>query len=178
MEIATMFLLFILFFAALLYWEIKNREKKKPLETEQKNNIPYVTEFPYKKKYLLTKTEYRFYNVLKPQCDIRNMLICLKVRLEDFINTTAEENRMKYRGYIKSRHVDFIICDGKLNIVAAIELDDRSHNGVRASQVDDFKNRLFQAVGIPLYRITVKNGSEYMAEICRILDGLHAGSGK
>ncbi|MDE7211838.1 MAG: DUF2726 domain-containing protein, partial [Lachnospiraceae bacterium] len=35
---------------------------------------------------------------------------------------------MKYRGYIKSRHVDFLICDSALHILAALELNDPSHS--------------------------------------------------
>ncbi|MCH5272732.1 MAG: DUF2726 domain-containing protein [Lachnospiraceae bacterium] len=106
----------------------------------------------YRKKYLLSKTEYAFYIPLKKKCDEYNLLICPKVRLEDFIQVTAQE-RMKYRGYIKSRHVDFLICDMALNIITAVELDDESHNTATAQKTDMFKNDLYETIGIPLYRI-------------------------
>ena len=107
-----------------------------------------------------------FYGVLKKKCDAADLLICPKVRLEDFIRVTARE-RMKYRGYIKSRHVDFLICDSSLHILAAIELDDPSHDSEQAKQTDHFKNRLYAAIGLPLFRI--KTGQNYAAKIDKLI---------
>ena len=87
------------------------------------------------------------------------------MRLEDFIDVTAEE-KMKYRGYIKSRHIDFLICDSKLRIFAAIELDDTSHKTSKAQSADAFKNELYRAIGLPLYRIkTNENYNEKVETI-------------
>ncbi|MDE7325848.1 MAG: DUF2726 domain-containing protein [Lachnospiraceae bacterium] len=120
----------------------------------------------YRRQHLLTKTEYIFYGVLKKKCDSANLLICPKVRLEDFIRVTAKE-RMKYRGYIKSRHVDFLICDSSLHILAAIELDDPSHNSEQAKRTDYFKNRLYAAIGLPLFRI--RTGQNYGVKIDKLI---------
>lgn len=116
----------------------------------------------YKRKQLLTKTEYTFYGILKKKCDEASLLICPKVRLEDFIEVTAEE-KMKYRGYIKSRHIDFLICDSKLRIIAAIELDDSSHKSSKAQSADSFKNELYKTIGLTLYRI--KTNESYNEKI-------------
>lgn len=115
---------------------------------------------------LLTKTEYQFYTILKNRCDKMNYLICPKVRLEDFIKVTAQE-KMKYRGYIKSRHIDFLICNSWLRIIAAIELDDPSHNNEKAKNTDTFKNKLFETIHLPLYRI--KTTDYYLQKIDEIL---------
>ena len=100
------------------------------IDTHQNNSINQNNStnsyMPYKKRKLLTYTEYNFYKIMKKACDEKNLLICPKVRLEDFIDVTDKKNRMKYRGYIKSRHVDFIITDSKLNLLCGIELDDPS----------------------------------------------------
>lgn len=125
-----------------------------------------VRYYPYRRKYLLTKTEYRFYKELRGVCDKKNIIICPKVRLEDFIDVTCAEERAKYRGYIKSRHVDFILCDNDLNILAAIELDDYSHNSESAIRIDEFKDNLFKQIGIPLNRIKVT--SDYKQQIKNI----------
>lgn len=109
--------------------------------------------FPYRKKYLLSKNEYAFYRILKNKCDENKLLICPKVRLEDIVEVNTKQNINKYRGYIRSRHIDFIICDDKLNVLCAIELDDSSHNTSKAKRVDEFKNKLFETVKLPLYRI-------------------------
>ena len=125
-----------------------------------------VRYYPYRRKHLLTKTEYRFYKELRGVCDKKNIIICPKVRLEDFIDVTCAEERAKYRGYIKSRHVDFILCDNDLNILAAIELDDYSHNSEGAIRIDEFKDNLFKQIGIPLNRIKVT--SDYKQQIKNI----------
>lgn len=119
------------------------------------NNIPpqQIPTLPYQKKNLLTKTEYVFWLILKQQCDINGLLICPKVRMEDFINVTIRQNQLRYRGYIKSRHIDFIICDRNLNIVAGLELDDKTHQSPEAAQTDNFKNQVFWKIGLPLFRI-------------------------
>lgn len=120
----------------------------------------------YRKKQLLSKTEYMFYVKLKQKCDEKSLLICPKVRLEDFIEVTSEE-KMKYRGHIKSRHIDFLICDEKLRITGAIELDDTSHRTDKAKKADKFKDNLYRVVGIPLYR--VKTSDRYEEEIDKII---------
>ena len=127
------------------------------IDTHQNNSINQKNStnsyMPYKKRKLLTYTEYNFYKIMKKACDEKNLLICPKVRLEDFIDVTDKKNRMKYRGYIKSRHVDFIITDSKLNLLCGIELDDPSHQKPEAAKTDAFKNELFQTINIPLFRI-------------------------
>lgn len=136
----------------LVYDKISNQKKSTKEKEQPKPKERQSLDGKYKSKFLLTKTEYSFYNVLKQKCDEKNLLICPKVRLEDFIQTTAQE-KMKYRGYIKSRHIDFLICDSKLHIIAALELDDKSHNEKKAQETDDFKNELYKVIDIPLYRI-------------------------
>ena len=113
--------------------------------------------------------EYVFYGILKKKCEAAGLLICPKVRLEDFINVTARE-RMKYRGYIKSRHVDFLICDSALHILAALELNDPSHSSAKAQQTDNFKNQLYASIGLPLFRIPT--GQDYSQKIDELIMAL------
>lgn len=157
------YIITIILFLILIY--ISNQKNKKP----QKGKL---TTFPYKQKYLLTKTEYNFYKILKDTCEQKNIIICPKVRLEDFIEVNQSENKQKYRGYIKSRHVDFLLCDTKLYIKAGIELDDTSHNSIKAQETDELKNNIFKAINIPLYRIKT-NTSNYITEINNIITNLN-----
>ena len=146
--------------------DLKIKELKTDIEETKKNIMLY----PYRKKYLLTKNEYYFYNELRKTTDAYNYIVCPKVRLEDFIEVTDKTNISKYRGYIKSRHVDFILCDNKLNIVAAIELDDSSHNSAKAQKTDEFKNNLFNTINIKLFRITYKK--DYNSQIKDMITSL------
>ena len=124
---------------------------------------------PYEKKMLLTKTEYGFWKCLKQKCDEKGFIICPKVRMEDFLSVTVKDKRqlMKYRGYIKSRHIDFMICDSALHILAGLELDDRSHNSANAQKTDLFKNQVFTVIGLPLFRVII-GGESYETQLNRI----------
>lgn len=127
----------------------------------------------YEKKLLLTKPEYFFWKKLKSKCDENNIVICPKVRMEDFINIKSDDynTRQKYRGYVKARHIDFVLCDSNLNMIAGIELDDKSHNKENVKKVDELKNDVFEAIRLPLYRIPA-NSKNYDAELERIFNEL------
>lgn len=160
----------IVIVALCIIYFIQKKNKANPEESDTTKDIQVCKAYPYKKKYLLTKTEYTFYNILKRKCDSKNMLICPKVRMEDFLQVTDTENKMKYRGYIKSRHIDFILCDNKLNMIAGLELDDRSHQQEKAKEADQFKDAVFQKINTPLYRVAV--GADYNEELDNILNQL------
>lgn len=116
--------------------------------------------YPYESKMLLTRTEYAFFKKLQKFTDEKGYMICPKVRLEDFIYVTNRKELSKYRGYIKSRHVDFLICDNDLHIICGIELDDKSHDEKEAKRIDKFKNELFETIGVRLYRVKVDDNYE------------------
>ena len=139
----------------------KNKANDKDIKQEP------IKIYPYEKKMLLTKAEYTLYNVLKKKCDENKLIICPKVRMEDFINVTSQKEKQKYRGYIKSRHIDFILCDDKLHLLGGLELDDNSHQRADVAQTDKFKEEVFKAIGLPLFRVKMSNGmyEKYIDEI-------------
>ncbi|MBO5177707.1 MAG: DUF2726 domain-containing protein [Lachnospiraceae bacterium] len=138
--------------------------RKKDLTEYNPNYLPYA------KGHLLTKTEHTFFITLVREALKRRLLVCPKVRLEDIIYVTDKQNRNKYRGYIKSRHVDFVLLNANCETVAAIELDDPSHTTKKATKADQFKNDLFFTVKIPLIRIYA--GTDYIKEINYAFDEL------
>lgn len=149
-------------------WQQEQRQGWQEQQWQPQEDTPSY--YPYISRYLLTKTEYQFYKKLRNYTDCRQILVCPKVRLEDFIETVDRQNRLKYRGYIKSRHVDFLLCDNDLHILCGLELDDSSHNRQKAQKTDNFKDNLFKAINIPLYRIKVEN--DYDREIIAIMKAL------
>ena len=125
-----------------------------------------VQVYPYERKNLLSKTEYAFFKVLSDFCEKNDLLFCPKVRMEDFLSVTDKQNYTKYRGYIKSRHIDFLVCDRSLHILCGIELDDKSHDTEKAQNTDAFKNKVFEQIGLPLFRI--RTTSNYQSELEKI----------
>lgn len=139
-------------------------KQDKEKEEQEEDKISNTEDYPYQKKNLLTITEYKFYKTLKKLCDENNLLICPKVRMEDFINITDKQNAQKYRGKIKSRHIDFIICNKDLYLLAGLELDDGTHNTQKAKETDEFKDNVFKKINLPLFRIKT-NPEDYEKEI-------------
>ena len=103
----------------------------------------------YRRKYLFTKNEFYFYKQLQKISEEKNLIPLAKVRLADFVEVTSKSDYMKYFAKIRSKHIDFLLLDKEtLKIVVAIELDDNSHS----DEKDDFKNKLFEQINIPLLR--------------------------
>lgn len=117
--------------------------------TEQEEQVSVSDYKSYKKKYLFTKNEFYFYKQLQKIAESKNLLPLAKVRLADFIEVSNKSEYMKYFAKIRSKHIDFLLLDKEtLKIVVAIELDDNSHS----DEKDDFKNKLFEQINIPLVR--------------------------
>lgn len=81
-----------------------------------------------------------------------------KVRLADFIYlANLPKDNKHHRNQILCKHVDFLLCQpGTLAPLLAIELDDSSHQHPDNAARDEFKNELFAAVGLPLWRIDLQ----------------------
>lgn len=130
---------------------------------------------PYKKKHLLSKTEYAFWKILQNKANENGILICPKVRMEDFIEiTSSKRSRQSWRGRVKSRHIDFIICDCNLRMLAGVELDDDTHKYNKATiESDKFKNEVFKKIEVPLYRIVVGK-DDYNKQIDDMLNSMRS----
>lgn len=129
---------------------VQNKENQNTT-TQELNLSKYTT-----KKYVMTQTELVFYRELKKITDELELTIFPQVDLERIIQVT--DNNSADRNKIKSRSIDYTIVNNKnCKIVACIELDDKSHNTQKAQKADNFKNELFEKVGIPLHRIEVSN---------------------
>lgn len=101
--------------------------------------LPYIMN-----ETILTERERAFYRILKPVADRLELQICPKVRVADIVSIKkGTKDWQKWFNKIKSKHVDFLLCDYDMNIVLLIELDDRSHETERAQKNDRLKNAIF-----------------------------------
>ena len=101
--------------------------------------LPYVMN-----ETILTERERAFYRILKPIADSLELQICPKVRVADIVSIKkGTRDWQKWFNKIRSKHVDFLLCDYDMNIVLIIELDDRSHETERAMKNDALKNAIF-----------------------------------
>lgn len=109
--------------------------------------------YPYAAKHILTRREYRFYQLLRQEAEAHGCMVCPKVGVKDLLAVTDTKNYMKYFHKIAQKHVDFVICDHDLHVLFAVELDDSSHETKDARRRDHFKDKAFAAAKIPLKRI-------------------------
>lgn len=151
--------------------EESEKSEEPETEAEDPKSVGKEEIYPYKIKMLLTKTEYAFYQKLKAKCDENKYIICPKVRLEDIAGVDEKEiagivpdnkkdnlrgGKQRYRNHVKSSHIDFVICNSKLYLLAGLELDDKSHFSKKASDKDEQKNKIFNKIGLLLFRIPVE----------------------
>lgn len=131
---------------------------------KEPNEIPY-----YGRKYLLSRGEHAFYRTLRSVLGEKADVMC-HVKMADVIKVRSEtKDFYRYFGRTKARHLDFVVVKpGSLEIIMAIELDDKSHKSEKAIEADKFKDDAFAAAKIPLLRVKAKkeyDGGELKRQI-------------
>jgi Protein of unknown function (DUF2726) len=103
---------------------------------------------------LLTAAEQRFYEALDSAIDGR-LLILSKVRIADLFQVTSASRSARHRVFmsIACKHVDFVLVEAEnLRPLAAIELDDSSHQRADRRLRDELLDDLFEKAAFPLIR--------------------------
>lgn len=121
---------------------------------EKQDKTDYST--AYQKKLLLTKNEWKNYMFLKPILEGEGLRICPKVRLLDLVEPkkgTDGKQRQALQNKVQSKHVDFVICDEKLNVLLALELDDSSHDTETRKQRDTFVDSVLTGSGYKILHV-------------------------
>lgn len=109
----------------------------------------------FRRRYVLTTPEQRFYNVLMRF--VRGHTVLAKVRLADLVE--ADERHLLWKSnfrHIKARHIDFVICDPALSPLIAIELDDSSHLLPGRAARDRDVNQVLKIASLPILRVPVR----------------------
>ena len=85
-----------------------------------------------------------------------------KVRVADVVGVQKMNDRAAWQrafNRISAKHFDFILCDPKdLSVIAAIELNDRSHKNPKRQQRDDFLTRVCESIELPLIQLPARRG--------------------
>lgn len=107
---------------------------------------------------LLTPAELAFDRSLS-MCIPEGYSSFVKVRVADIIRVRRGHPEWRsWFGKISQKHVDYVIADLELMVVACvIELDDKSHKRRDRQQRDEFVDWALANSGIPVIRIQVSN---------------------
>ena len=143
--------LFFIIAAILLLAIVKQPAKRKSSKRFKYNPDG---EWPFIKKNLMTPTEEGFYKVLKEA--LPEYTVFVQVGLSRLIDVKKGNDYQQWFNRVSRMSVDYVLVDEKLRTVAAIELDDASHNTKQAKERDARKNKALAAAKIRLIRWHVK----------------------
>jgi hypothetical protein len=139
-------LIFLLLIGLLLFAFVLFSTQPKPIDNPLVN--PYIAKKP------LTDTEIDFYNLLSAA--LPEYRVLAQVQLSSFIKVDKSliyaNESYKWQNPISQQSVDYLICDQDFSIIAAIELDDKTHYSQDAIKRDTKKNTNLQAAKVRLIR--------------------------
>lgn len=103
----------------------------------------------YAKKVLSSPEQVLYYRLVKalPEC-----MVLAQVQLSRVLGVKKGFNFGQWNNRISRLSLDFVVCLKDSSVVAAIELDDRSHNDSRRREADARKATALDAAGIKLIR--------------------------
>ena len=120
----------------------------------------------YRKKYLLTKNEYSFYQKIKPIIQEKNLRVLCKIRLADLIEPEPNKNQKEwYAAFnrIKSKHIDFAIATENMKVIVLVELQDNTHQKSDRKERDEFVNTAVTSAGYKL--LSVYNNADGLKQL-------------
>ena len=116
-----------------------------------------IEKYPFRKnRYFLNDSEKKLFYALKDIATAHRLHVFAKVRMEDLFWLPDIYERYRYRAMVRSRHIDFVLCDyANINPVLGIELDGPSHNLPERQERDRFVDDVFKDAGLPILHIPV-----------------------
>lgn len=132
---------------------LDNKGKNNNNEKNEENSLTNYNDKYQKVEYLLTKSELKFYRILKQITNKLGYSLFCQVALYEIV----KNKELKDFNKIKSKSIDFVITQENCKILLCIELDDPTHEQTKRIKRDDFINQLFKDLDIKLLRIPVQN---------------------
>ena len=100
---------------------------------------------------IMTPTDIIFFNKL--QQALPELLIFGQVQLSRIIRPNPNANQQFWFNRICRMSIDYVlVAPDKKTVLAAIELDDWTHNSARRQQQDNKKDKALSCAGIPILR--------------------------
>jgi hypothetical protein len=126
----------------------------------------------YRRPRLLSAAELQFVHTLETVVG-ENFWVFAKVRVADLVEVRALYGRDWWAAFsrVSQKHVDFLVASRKtLEVLLAIELDDRSHQMDNRQKRDELLNAVFLQAGIPLIRFSLDYSTTHVRDgLCEAL---------
>jgi very-short-patch-repair endonuclease len=111
--------------------------------------------WPFYAKRLLTPPEQVLYHRLVKS--LPNHFVLAQVQVSRVLGVKKGFRFHEWNNRINRMSYDFVICDKSATVIAAIELDDKSHEGERRIDSDAKKSKATTDAGLQLIRWHVKS---------------------
>ena len=126
----------------------------------QRKKQPGVAGHRYERREaLMSAAELKFFRTLEAAVGV-NFRVFSKVRLADIVQPVKTGDRSAWYsafGVIKSKHVDFVVCDpGTMEYRLVVELDDKSHERDDRAERDQKVDDILAQANIPVLHIPAK----------------------
>jgi predicted transcriptional regulator len=126
----------------------------------------------FRRPRLLSSAELQFFHTLETVVG-ENFRVLAKVRVADLIEVRGLYGRDWWAAFsrVSQKHVDFLVASCKtLEVLLAIELDDRSHEMGDRQKRDELLNAAFLQAGIPLIRFNLDYSTTHVRDaLCEAL---------
>jgi Protein of unknown function (DUF2726) len=122
--------------------------------------------WPFYVKKPLTQPEQVLYHRLVKA--LPDHIVLAQVQVSRVLGVKKGSNFNEWNNRINRLSYDFVVCGKDSTVLAAIELDDKSHESNRRSSTDEKKNRATADAGLRLIRWNVKalpDESEIQAQL-------------
>lgn len=111
---------------------------------------PDTEEWPFYAKKPLTQPEQVLYHRLVAA--LPESMVLAQVQLSRVLGVKKGFNFHQWHNRVNRMSLDFLVCRQDSSIVAAIELDDKTHDEASRREADARKEKALAAAGIPLVR--------------------------
>jgi len=120
----------------------------------------------FRRPFLLSKPEKYFYNILREVFGTYTILA--KVRLADLIEANVHPRWHTNFTRIRSKRVDFVICDAGLCPLVAVKLDGSSAKCADRQQSDNLVDRILKEASLQIVHVP-RQKRYFHEEIRRLL---------
>lgn len=130
---------------------VARRRRSRPVYSEETRLPP---SYSYtRREYIMTRAEQAFYRRLFAICG-REYLIYPQVHLSTLLDHRSRGQDWRAAlSKIQRKSVDYVLCTPDFKIIAAIELDDSTHDHESRRERDEFVDEICSQSGLPLIRV-------------------------
>lgn len=108
----------------------------------------------YEKRWLFTRNERPQHKKITEWASQKGYIVLAKVRMGDLVNVRQDKRWSQGLWYkVSQKHLDFVICKSNLDPIIAIEIQDGSHNDLKAMETDAFKKIVLESCGYKMLQI-------------------------